>query len=54
MANRAQDWLAQARHDIDHARHALDDGDYEGACFAAQQGAEKAVRVGVRLALLSF
>lgn len=37
MANRAQDWLA-------HARHALDDGDYEWACFAAQQGAEKAVK----------
>lgn len=44
MSNRAQDWLAQARHDIDHARHALDAGDYEWACFAAQQGAEKAVK----------
>lgn len=45
MANRAQDWLAQGRHDIDHAKHALDDGDYEWACFAAQQGAEKAVKL---------
>lgn len=50
MANRAQDWVAQARHDIDHARHAVDDGDYEWACFAAQQGAEKAVK-GFVLAL---
>lgn len=50
MANRAQDWLAQGRHDIDHAKHALDDGDYEWACFAAQQGAEKSVK-GLVLAL---
>jgi hypothetical protein len=37
MANRAQDWLAKVRHDIDHARHAIDAGD----CFAAKQRAEK-------------
>lgn len=50
MANRAQDWLTQARYDIDHARHALDAGDFEWACFAAQQGAEKAVK-GLVMAL---
>jgi HEPN domain-containing protein len=43
MANRAPDWLAQAGHDLKHARHALEDGDYDWACFAAHQAAEKAV-----------
>lgn len=42
MPSRHEDWLKQARRDLDHARHALRDGDYEWACFAAQQGAEKA------------
>lgn len=50
MANRAHDWLAQARHDLDHARHSVDAGDFEWACFAAHQGAEKAVK-GLLLAL---
>jgi HEPN domain-containing protein len=44
MASRADDWLKQARRDLDHARHALDDEDFEWACFAAQQAAEKAVK----------
>lgn len=44
MANRADDWLEQGRHDLDHARHALDAGDYDWACFAAHQAAEKAVK----------
>ena len=44
MPSRHEDWLKQARRDLDHARHALRDGDYEWACFAAQQGAEKAVK----------
>ena len=44
MANRADDWLAQAAHDLQHARHALEDGDYDWACFAAHQAAEKAVK----------
>ena len=29
---------------MQHARHALDDTDYEWAAFAAQQGAEKALK----------
>ena len=29
---------------MDHAQHALDDRDYDWACFAAHQGAEKAVK----------
>lgn len=44
MSNRATDWLAQATHDLDHARHALEAGDYDWACFAAHQAAEKAVK----------
>jgi HEPN domain-containing protein len=37
MTNRAPDWLAQAGHDLEHARHALDDGDFDWSCFAAHQ-----------------
>jgi HEPN domain-containing protein len=44
LGNRAKDWLAQAEHDLEHARHALQDGDYDWACFAAHQAAEKAVK----------
>jgi HEPN domain-containing protein len=44
MANRAPDWLSQSGHDLDHARHALEAGDYDWACFAAHQSAEKAVQ----------
>lgn len=44
MTNRAPDWLAQAGHDLEHARHALDDGDFDWSCFAAHQAAEKAVK----------
>ena len=44
MTNRALDWLAQAKHDLGHAQHALEAGDYDWACFAAHQAAEKAVK----------
>lgn len=44
MANRAQDWIRQADRDLDHARHATRDSDYEWACLAAQQAAEKALK----------
>lgn len=44
MANRSKDWLAQALHDLQHAEHALEDADYDWACFVAQQGAEKALK----------
>ncbi len=44
MAGRAADWQRQAESDLRHARHALDDGDHEWACFAAQQAAEKAAK----------
>ena len=44
MASRHADWLKQGQRDLGHGRRSLDAGDYEWACFAAQQGAEKAVK----------
>lgn len=44
MASRHADWFKQGQRDLAHGRHSLDAGDYEWACFAAQQGAEKAVK----------
>jgi len=44
MPSRAKDWFRQAQHDLEHARHSLEGGDYEWACFAAQQAAEKALK----------
>jgi HEPN domain-containing protein len=44
MSSRHKDWLNQAKRDLGHAKHARDDKDYEWACFAAQQAAEKAVK----------
>ena len=41
MASRHADWLKQGQRDLAHGRRSLDAGDYEWACFAAQQGAEK-------------
>ncbi len=47
MANRAIDGLNQAEGDLSHSKNARTAGDYDWAYFAAQQAAEKAVRVGV-------
>ncbi len=44
MVARAKDWMRQAEKDLSHARRDLEDGDYEWACFSAQQAAEKAVK----------
>ena len=44
MVSRARDWLRQALRDLEHARRSLEMGDYEWACFASQQAAEKAVK----------
>ena len=43
MPERHSDWLRQAKRDVAHARRAAKDGHYEWSCFAAQQGAEKAL-----------
>ena len=44
MVSRAGDWLRQAERDLEHARRSMELGDYEWACFAAHQAAEKAVK----------
>jgi len=44
MPERHQDWLRQARLDLDHARLAAREGHLEWAVFAAQQAAEKACK----------
>jgi HEPN domain-containing protein len=41
---RSEDWLRQAERDLQHAVLARDNGDYEWACFAAHQAAEKALK----------
>ena len=44
MPERHEDWLRQARDDLDHARLAAREGHLEWAVFAAQQAAEKACK----------
>ncbi len=44
MPERHEDWLRQARDDLDHARLAAREGHLEWAAFAAQQAAEKACK----------
>ncbi len=44
MAERSEDWLRQAEADLRHARHALEDEDYEWGAFASHQAAEKAIK----------
>ena len=44
MSNRFLDWLRQADADLRHAANALESGDFEWSCFAAQQAAEKALK----------
>lgn len=42
--NRWSDWWEQSVRDLAHARHSLEDDDFEWAAFAAQHGAEKALK----------
>lgn len=44
MVSRARDWFDQGLRDLEHARRSVELGDYEWACFAAQQACEKAVK----------
>lgn len=44
MSNRAHDWLIQAERDLEQASDSRKAGRHEWVCFAAQQGAEKAVK----------
>lgn len=42
--NRSRDWLYEAKGDLEHARKSVAMGDFNWACFAAQQAAEKAAK----------
>lgn len=44
MARRHQDWIAQARIDLDVARETERNGRFEWACFISQQSAGNAVK----------
>jgi len=44
MPSRANDWLAQARRDLEQAASSARDERHEWACFAAHQAAEKALK----------
>lgn len=44
VMRRYSDWLRQAQRDLEHAHRSTEAGDYEWACFAAQQAAEKALK----------
>lgn len=44
MADRSRDWFDQALRDLEQAEDSRQAGRHEWACFAAQQGAEKAVK----------
>jgi len=44
MSDRSRDWFQQAERDLEQAAASQRDGRHEWACFAAQQGAEKAVK----------
>lgn len=44
MSKRMDDWLRQANKDFMHAKKSLRMKDFEWACFAAQQSAEKALK----------
>jgi HEPN domain-containing protein len=44
MPQRTEDWLKQAKRDLEHARMDLAEGFYEWGCFSAQQASEKALK----------
>lgn len=44
MVKRERDWLAQAEKDLKHSENSTKLGDYEWACFSAQQAAEKSLK----------
>ena len=44
MPDRSSDWFRQAVRDLEQAEASMQAGRHEWACFAAQQGAEKAVK----------
>lgn len=49
MPSRANDWWRQAQRDLRHAERSAELGDYEWACFAGQQAAEKALKAVIQM-----
>ena len=45
---RSADWMEQAQGDLPHARHDLEHGFYDWACFSSQQAAEKAAKAALQ------
>jgi len=41
---RSQDWINEAKWDLEHAKNDMTGGFYNWACFSSQQSAEKAVK----------
>lgn len=41
---RSEDWMNEAKGDIEHARSDMERGFYNWACFSAQQSAEKSIK----------
>ena len=41
---RSEDWISEARGDLQHGENDLEGGYYNWACFSAQQAAEKALK----------
>jgi HEPN domain-containing protein len=44
MATRHEDWMKQAKRDLQQARILFENQGYEWCCFAAQQSADKAIK----------
>jgi len=44
LVMRTRDWFRQAEKDLQHAKRSMESGDFEWACFASQQAAEKAMK----------
>lgn len=45
---RSADWMRQAQVDLAHAKHDLETGFFEWACFSAQQAAEKSTNAALQ------
>lgn len=41
---RSDDWLSEAKGDLEHGKHDKESGFYNWACFSAQQAGEKALK----------
>jgi HEPN domain-containing protein len=44
VTNRARDWLAQAKRDLEHTETSRRAGQHDWACFASRHAAEKALK----------